>query len=275
MSSSRIPYFDFYPGDFMRGVRGLTAAEVGIYTMLLCRIYEENGPVEYHPVRLSAYCGVRESTLTKAVDRLVVLGRIEVHDGAMSDARAMKEIGIREAKLKNSSRAGKASAEKRHRNQGQGPTPVQQPFNHLDRDTEEEKKEDTNVSLSAEPTVRGPSFDEFWNVWPLAKTNKQAARQAFTKLSQQNRTDATRCAAEWGERWAAENPTLKHIHPSTYLNKRRWEDERPSQPTLTLISGGPYVQPSSHSPRLSNADAQRLAITVAGRTRRAPDPDWL
>ena len=67
MSSNRIPYFDFYPTDFMRGVRGLTAAEVGVYTMLLCRIYEENGPVEFHPVRLSAYCGVRESLLKKAI----------------------------------------------------------------------------------------------------------------------------------------------------------------------------------------------------------------
>lgn len=94
MSGSRIPYFDFYPTDFMRGVRGLTPTEVGIYTMILCRIYEENGPIEYHPIRLSAYCGTRESVLTKAVDRLIVLGRIEVQDGMLSDPD-MRQVGFR------------------------------------------------------------------------------------------------------------------------------------------------------------------------------------
>ena len=46
MSEGAIPWFRFYPADFMRGVRGMSATEVGLYQMLLCLIYEENGPEE-------------------------------------------------------------------------------------------------------------------------------------------------------------------------------------------------------------------------------------
>jgi uncharacterized protein YdaU (DUF1376 family) len=75
MSKPHIPYFDFYPADFMNGVRGLTPQEVGVYTMILCRIYEESGPVEYHAERLATYCGMRVSAFEKTMERLVVLGK--------------------------------------------------------------------------------------------------------------------------------------------------------------------------------------------------------
>lgn len=285
MAGQRIPYFDFYPVDFMRGVRGLTAAEVGIYTMLLCRIYEENGPVEYHPVRLSAYCGVRESTLTKAVDRLIVLGRVSVENGMLSDERAMKEIGIRETKLKNSSRAGKASAEKRLQKQDQVATPVEQAFNHTDRDTDK-TEEGSNEPLSENPTVtvdppkypvsppkdNGPPFSAFWDVWPLGKICKQAAERAWRKLSAANRSLAIDRADAWAAQWRRNHPNASPIHPASYLNGKRWTDE--TQPNLTLIPGGPRDQFTREDHRAaSRSDALRNQIDVAARMRRTPRED--
>ena len=84
MSKSYMPYFKFYPADFMNGVRGLTAQEVGVYTMLLCRFYEENAPVEYHARRLCTYCGMREATFVKVVEKLIDLGKITLVDGCLS-----------------------------------------------------------------------------------------------------------------------------------------------------------------------------------------------
>ncbi|NKC29133.1 YdaU family protein [Ochrobactrum ciceri] len=112
MSRDRIPYFDFYPSDFMHGVRGLSAQEVGVYTMMLCRIYEENGPVEFHVMRLATYCTMRESTFVKTVEKLVELGKLQLIDGMITNHRAETEISSRANKLKNNSKAGKASAEK-------------------------------------------------------------------------------------------------------------------------------------------------------------------
>lgn len=84
MTGHHAPWFKFYPADFMNGVRGLSAQEVGLYTMLLARIYEENGPVEYHPLRLSTYCGMREATFVKTLEKLLALGKITLRDGMLS-----------------------------------------------------------------------------------------------------------------------------------------------------------------------------------------------
>ncbi len=147
MSRDRIPYFDFYPSDFMHGVRGLSAQEVGVYTMMLCRIYEENGPVEFHVMRLSTYCGMRESTFVKTVEKLIELGKLQLVEGKITNHRAEAEISSRANKLKNNSKAGKASVEKRQQKQWLAPTDVQQPFNHTDTDT------DTDITSSLRSDV--------------------------------------------------------------------------------------------------------------------------
>lgn len=136
MSERRIPYFDFYPTDFMHGVRGLSAQEVGVYTMVLCRIYEDNGPVAYNAMILSTYCGMRESTFVKTLEKLICLDKFQVADGMISNRRAMVEISSRANKLKINSKAGKASAQKRQQKQGNDPADVQRAFNHTDTDTD-------------------------------------------------------------------------------------------------------------------------------------------
>ena len=140
MTSHHASWFKFYPADFMNGVRGLSAQEVGLYTMLLARIYEENGPIEYHPLRLSTYCGMREATFVKTLEKLLALGKITLREGMLSNARAEAEISNRSHDLKNASKAGKASAEKRQQNQRQDATRVQQAFNHTDTDTDTDKR---------------------------------------------------------------------------------------------------------------------------------------
>ena len=140
MTSHHASWFKFYPADFMNGVRGLSAQEVGLYTMLLARIYEENGSIEYHPLRLSTYCGMREATFVKTLEKLLALGKITLREGMLSNARAEAEISNRSHDLKNASKAGKASAEKRQQNQSQDATRVQQAFNHTDTDTDTDKR---------------------------------------------------------------------------------------------------------------------------------------
>jgi uncharacterized protein YdaU (DUF1376 family) len=148
MPSKHIPYFRFYPADFMGGVRGMSAQEVGVYMMLLCRMYEESGPIEYHILRLSTYCGMREKTFQSVAEKLIALGKITLDNGLLFNDRAQTEIQNRSNDLKNNIKAGKASAEKRQRNQGHTATPVERPFNHTDTDTDTDtSKRDTNVSL--------------------------------------------------------------------------------------------------------------------------------
>ena len=154
MSKPRIPYFDFYPSDFMKGIRGLTPQEVGVYTMLLCLIYEENGPVEYHVTRLSTYCAMRETSFIKTVERLIDLGKMTLSGGMLSNRRAMEEIESRNERMKSNSRAGKISAEKRQEKQRRASTRVEHQSNHTDSEPELNKEKEEPKGSSKKPAAR-------------------------------------------------------------------------------------------------------------------------
>ncbi|WP_435167952.1 DUF1376 domain-containing protein [Falsirhodobacter sp. 1013] len=260
-----IPYFSFYPADFMNGVRGLTPQEVGVYTMILCRIYEENGPIEANTMRLATYCGMREKTFAVVMQKLVDLGKFSLIEGMVINRRALEEIQKRSDGLKNNSKAGKASAEKRQQKQAKQSTPVQQPFNHTDTDTDTEKLGDTDVSPCS--VDRGPTFDQFWSSWPLQKQGKENARKAFAKLSASQKTAATEQCAAWCGSWRMAHPQASDIHPATYLNNKRWEDEAPTQPPFKVIHG--RANERSQFDTAHRGYTRRLR---AGEIHRGPDP---
>lgn len=184
MASSNIPYFRFYPADFMLGVRGMSAQEIGVYTMILCRIYEGSGPVEYNPLRLSTYCGMRQATFDKVLEKLVDLDKLQMHGGMISNARADIEIAKRADDLKNNSKAGKASAEKRQQNQQMKSTRDERAFNHTDTDT------DTDTVVGKPTTVQPDNsqrcVDHFNSVaarvgWPMVQKITAARKAALSQ----------------------------------------------------------------------------------------------
>ena len=179
MPRKKIPFFRFYPSDFMDGVRGLSAQEVGLYTMLLCRMYEESGPIEDHPLRLSTYCGMREKTFAKTLEKLVALGKIKRRNGMLTNDRAEIEISDRSHDLENAIAAGKASAKKRQQKQSEEPTGVERPLNHTDRDTD---IRETNVSL-ARQTRRRSSKTALPDDWvpDMAKAQSLMAELDLTR----------------------------------------------------------------------------------------------
>jgi uncharacterized protein YdaU (DUF1376 family) len=204
VASKSIPYFTFYPEKFMGGVRGMSAQEVGVYTMLLCRMYEEDGAVEYNTLRLSTYCGMRVKTFTDVAEKLMALGKITMEDGRIFNARAAIEISDRADKLKNNSKAGKISAEKRQGNQGIASTTVQQPFNHKDKDIdkEEEKSLEIGKPISCDPDFVAMAFDEYNAMasqagWPSVQARTPARRAALkARLSDAGGIDGWRSALE-------------------------------------------------------------------------------
>lgn len=222
MIKRHIPYFSFYPADFMNGVRGMSAQEVGTYTMLLCRIYEENGPVEYHVMRLATYCGMRAATFEKTVEKLVDLGKLSLADGWLSNRRADDEIAKRLHDLENSSKAGLASAEKRKQNQQEKPTGVKRAFNHTDTDTEEERKKTSSSSQ------RVKFFDAFWDAYPHrggAKKGRASAVKSYERAVKSGVDEAT--IIEGAARYATDRRVIDGFakDPATWLNQSCWQDE--------------------------------------------------
>ena len=81
-------------------------------------------------------------------------------------------------------------------------------------------------------------FEDFWSAWPLAKTAKAKAQAAFRKLTAEDRAKATEAVVTWAANWRRQHPQASDIHPTSYLNQRRWEDEAPARPALRAIHGG-------------------------------------
>jgi uncharacterized protein YdaU (DUF1376 family) len=58
----KLPYFNFYPADFVMGTRNMTAAQKGAYIMLLCHQWD-HGFVPGDPRELVAICGCSHAVI--------------------------------------------------------------------------------------------------------------------------------------------------------------------------------------------------------------------
>ena len=76
--------------------------------------------------------------------------------------------------------------------------------------------------------IRGECFEEFWKLYPK-KTGKGAAEKIWMKISEPAETlDKIKIALEWqkkSDQWGKQDGQFIPL-PATYLNQRRWEDER-------------------------------------------------
>ncbi|MEI2388122.1 DUF1376 domain-containing protein [Breoghania sp. JC706] len=223
---SGIPYFNFYPADFMNGVRGLSPQEVGVYTMLLCRIYEENGPVDLHYLRLSTYCGMRESTFRKVLGKLVELGKLEIRGDCLTNARAELEISNRADNLKNKKRAGEISAEKRQQKQRAAPTGVEQVPN--DKNTNKNNTPLNPPEGDARPKVDlDQKFEEFWQAYPKREgpnPKNPCVRKFKSAIKAGAEPDQMiQAARAYAAQMSGEPPKFV-AQTQTWLNQKRWQD---------------------------------------------------
>ena len=82
-------------------------------------------------------------------------------------------------------------------------------------------------------TIRNAGFADFWALIPQgAKSGKAVAQKAWAKLSPKARQDAKTNAASYYDWWRRSNPQASWLHPASYLNQRRWEDEAFSPPLV-------------------------------------------
>jgi hypothetical protein len=89
------------------------------------------------------------------------------------------------------------------------------------------------LSLASLAPASAPGFDDFWQRYPL-HVGKQAARKAWAKLGPSPPLGQIVDALAWQRdlpRWREEGGRYVP-HPATYLNGRRWEDERPPPTAL-------------------------------------------
>lgn len=122
--ASVLPYCTWYQDDFLGAVRGMKAAEIGIYAVLLNEMYERGEAIDMPPDRLARLCGTTKKTLLATLEILVDEGRIIELDCGLWNVRVQKIFVQRRKNSASNSEAGKKSAEKRNEIKGGGERPL-------------------------------------------------------------------------------------------------------------------------------------------------------
>lgn len=219
-------YYQFNIGDYASHTRGLSLYEDLAYRRLLDVYYLQERPLNSGVASVARQIGMADH-----VDSVQFV--LECHFSLTPDgwinARADKEIQTFHSKIEQTSRAGKASAERRLNKRS---TPVQLTNN---------QEPITNNQIPPKPPkgvdVR---FEKFWLAYPK-KVGKFDARRSFERrkvtdeLLEQMLTAVSRQSAS--DAWRKDGGQFIP-NPSTWLNQGRWEDEGVSfKSTPTEIKG--------------------------------------
>lgn len=115
---SGVSRFDCYPSDFLNGVIGLIGDEISVYTIVLMLQYDRGKPVAYigREREIAVRTGLPRGRLSKAVSRLIELGKLSLDGGCLFNARTSQELEKItkrfEENAKNSHEGGKATKQK-------------------------------------------------------------------------------------------------------------------------------------------------------------------
>lgn len=127
-----LPYVKWFQDDFVGGVRGMRAHEIGIYTMLLMEMYARGKALDMSDDRLARLCGSEKRTFTKALELLIDEGKIIRLKCGLWNERCENAFRERAKMQQQQKLAGEASAEKRRKNKGE----IERTFN--ERSTDEQ-----------------------------------------------------------------------------------------------------------------------------------------
>lgn len=243
-----LPYFPMYPTDFEADTSHLTLEEDGAYNRLLrlcwmtqeCSLPDDDAWIMRRMrVDVETFDRVVKYVLAEFFTRSkgrVINARMQREFVASSDAHKKRVLaGKKGGAAKSQKSKDKASINAKAMPKQPEPEPYK-------------KERVSNETLA--------HFDNFWDVWPI-KTAKAAAAKAWAKLPQHSRRAAIDGAQSFFERWRRAYPTANPIHPASYLNGKRWEDEF----NLKAIDGGRNGQSATKSEQRMDAFIRGAAVT--------------
>jgi len=88
---SKTPWIKWYSGDFLNGVADLSPHEIALYTVILCRIYDEDRPIPHDTKKLARRCNMRLPQCEMALQSLLNEGKLTSDGTYIDNLRARKE----------------------------------------------------------------------------------------------------------------------------------------------------------------------------------------
>lgn len=273
--SGKRPAFQFYPGDWRKdpGIQACGLAARGLWIEMLCLMHESSrrGYLELNgrPVttdQLARQVGGSSEEITLLLQELEHAGVFSRDEAGTIYSRRMDRDNYISAIR---SEAGRRGAE--HGHKGGRPRQKEKPQK---RQTEGQAEGQNNppsssssTSVNTLPESGGtgnksrkkstpetdPLFAQFWTAYPR-KAKKLHAAKSFSKLTVTPELLAVMLAAigesRQSEDWTREEGRFIP-HPSSWLNQRRWEDERPN--ARVPSPAGPHrVKLAGDNPSVAN-----------------------
>jgi hypothetical protein len=236
-----VEWFKVYPTRFLADVRrqDLSLEAQGLLLQACAAVALYDGDLDLEDLRRELRPSPSSQRFQKLITMVGPLLHAYVND-VQSQAKAYVD------RSRKSSRAAAARWEKRTTGgavDASAHDANAYAFAHANAHAEE--KEENRSPLPPKADVHDHAFHRFWQVYPK-KVNKSRALKAWTKLKPSDTmVEAMLMALAWQRdqpQWTKDEGTFVP-HASTWLNGRRWEDERPAQAPATEDDDVPVWQP--------------------------------
>lgn len=153
---SDMPWFQFYPSDWIVGTRGLTVVENGVYISLIAAMYDRREPVPNDAGEIARMCGATKKQVVPALKKLVDRGKLIITEKGVWNTRVESELKSWESKRENNKKAAEARwGQKSKETQGEGDADASPPQSGIDASQKSEVR--SQNSLAAEektPTAK-------------------------------------------------------------------------------------------------------------------------
>jgi uncharacterized protein YdaU (DUF1376 family) len=132
MHREAISRVDFYFDDFLTGTDVLTAEEVGIYMLLLSRMWSQRGPLVNDNKQLAKWCNVPPQRMRKTLSSLIEKEKIHVDEGgALFNPRALLELENAMSRKQKAADRGRLGGARKAANRQEVATKLEESSNNV------------------------------------------------------------------------------------------------------------------------------------------------
>jgi len=231
---------NFYPhhiSDFNNATRHLTRVERSVYRDAIELYYDTESALIFDVGRLERRLICTDETEKEALKSILSEFFIKTDEGFIHE-RCEIEIAKYRANTSAKAKAGIASAEARRKKKAereQKSTGVEHALNSVEQTINQEpitnnQLKDKRIDRSTlDPELVDHLFEKFWNAG-MVKTGKKKAKPIYVKilknLKGESLADFTlRIVGDINDRINSNQLGFDSMHPSTYLNGERWNDQ--------------------------------------------------
>lgn len=120
----RLPWVQWDQTKFLRGIRGMTASQVGVYAILINEMYERGEALGQKSSELARICGVGPGPFNTIVDHLLRANRMIRLRAGLWDERVEIVYAARISEAARNSQAGVSSGKKRRKIKDENERPL-------------------------------------------------------------------------------------------------------------------------------------------------------